>query len=78
MCVKMLEWALDVTTPENGTPDHDLLELYCGNGDCLQLIPTLSVMDQQTPTLQPIQERLPERLLRYLATLSVKLGDVAA
>jgi len=33
MCVKMLEWALDVTTPANGTPDHDLLELYCGNGN---------------------------------------------
>ena len=26
----MLEWAVDVT---KGSEDHDLLELYCGNGN---------------------------------------------
>ncbi len=30
MCEKMLTWARDVT--RNST-DHDLLELYCGNGN---------------------------------------------
>ncbi len=30
MCEKMLTWAKDVT---RGSNDHDLLELYCGNGN---------------------------------------------
>jgi tRNA (uracil-5-)-methyltransferase len=30
MCEKMLTWARDVT---RGSQDHDLLELYCGNGN---------------------------------------------
>lgn len=30
VCQKMLEWAVDVT---RGSSDHDLLELYCGNGN---------------------------------------------
>ena len=30
VCEKMLEWAVDVT---KGSEDHDLLELYCGNGN---------------------------------------------
>lgn len=30
VCEKMLAWAVDVT---KGSDDHDLLELYCGNGN---------------------------------------------
>lgn len=30
MCEKMLAWARDVT---RDSEDHDLLELYCGNGN---------------------------------------------
>lgn len=30
VCEKMLSWAMSVT---QGSNDHDLLELYCGNGN---------------------------------------------
>ena len=31
VCIKMIEWALDVTA--NATNDSDLVEFYCGNGN---------------------------------------------
>lgn len=33
ICQSMLEWAQDVSRPQQNTPPRDLVELYCGNGN---------------------------------------------